>query len=130
MPASTMKKLTPVLMVDAIEPCLSFWVDRLGFEKTVEIPEGDRLGFVILAKNGIELMYQSWDSVVHDVPGVAASPRGWSTALFLEVGDVEIIAQALQGLEIVVPRRTTFYGMDEIGVREPSGAVVIFAQQK
>ena len=37
----TVQKLTPVLVVDAIEPCLSFWVDRLGFEKTVEVPEGN-----------------------------------------------------------------------------------------
>ena len=28
-------KLTPVLIVDAIEPCLLFWVDRLGFTVTV-----------------------------------------------------------------------------------------------
>jgi hypothetical protein len=31
-------------------------------------------------------------------------------------------------LEVVVPRRQTFYGMDEIGVREPGGHVVMFAQ--
>ena len=28
----------------------------------------------------------------------------------------------------MVPRRQTFYGMDEIGVREPGGHVVMFAQ--
>jgi len=30
-----MKKLTPVLFVEAIEPCLPFWTERLGFTKTV-----------------------------------------------------------------------------------------------
>ncbi|MGH7635196.1 MAG: hypothetical protein ACRENC_15780, partial [Gemmatimonadaceae bacterium] len=63
----TVQKLTPVLVVDAIEPCLSFWVDRLGFEKTVEVPEGNALGFVILVKDGIEVMYQSRESVRNDV---------------------------------------------------------------
>ena len=29
-----MRKLTPVLLVEEIEPCLSFWTDRLGFEKS------------------------------------------------------------------------------------------------
>jgi hypothetical protein len=29
---------------------------------------------------------------------------------------------------VIVPRRKTFYGMDEIGVREPGGNAVIFAQ--
>jgi len=36
----SMKKLTPILLVKEIEPSLPFWVDRLGFKKTVEVPEG------------------------------------------------------------------------------------------
>lgn len=34
----------------------------------------------------------------------------------------------MAGAEIVLPRRTTFYGMKEIGVREPGGHCIIFAQ--
>ena len=41
-------KLTPVRIVEAIEPCLPFWCDALGYEKKTEVPHGDRLGFVIL----------------------------------------------------------------------------------
>ena len=57
------KKLTPVLYVEEIEPCLDLWVNRLGFARTVEVPEGDKLGFVTLAKDGVEVMYQSRASV-------------------------------------------------------------------
>ena len=124
---SAMKKLTPVIMVDAIEPCLSFW-ERLGFEKTVEVPEGDRLGFVILLKDSVEVMYQTHESVEKDAAGLVPRTHGHGAALFIEVGDVENVARALDGIEIVVPRRKTFYGMDEIGVREPGGHVVMFAQ--
>ena len=60
---NTTKKLTPVLMVDAIEPCLPLWVDRLGWTKTAEVPEGDKLGFVILAKDGVEFMYRLMKSL-------------------------------------------------------------------
>ena len=124
---STVKKLSPVIMVDAIEPCLPFW-QRLGFDKTVEVPEGDTLGFVILAKDGVEVMYQTYESVEHDAPGLLARTRGHGAALFIEVGDIEAVERALAGIEAVVPRRKTFYGMDEIGVREPGGHVVMFAQ--
>ena len=75
---NVIKKLTPVLMVDAIEPCLPLWVDRLGWNKTVEVPEGDRLGFVILEKDGAEVMYQTWESVEKDVgskPVKAVEPK-------------------------------------------------------
>ena len=49
-------KITAVLVVEEIEKSLRFWVDRMGYQKTVEVPEGDRLGFVILANCGAELM--------------------------------------------------------------------------
>jgi uncharacterized glyoxalase superfamily protein PhnB len=39
----------------------------------------------------------------------------------------EIIA-AMKGTEVVMPVRTTFYGAKEIGVKDPAGHVVIFAQ--
>ena len=45
-----MKKLTPDLIVPRIETCLPFWMDRLGFEKLDEVPEGNELGFVILKR--------------------------------------------------------------------------------
>ena len=128
MAPSTMHKLAPVLLVEDIEPCLGFWVDRLGFEKTVEVPEGDKPGFVILAKDGIEVMYQSRASVEKDLPALATRPLGRSSILFIEVSDVAAVQRAMQGVEVVVPRRQTFYQMDELGVREPGGNVVMFAQ--
>ena len=127
MQQSTMKKLAPVIMVDAIEACLPFW-ERLGFTKTAEVPEGDRLGFVILAKDGVEIMYQTHESVEKDAGGLVPRARGHGAGFFIEVSDIESVARALDGVEIVVPRRQTFYGMDEIGVREPGGHVVVLAQ--
>lgn len=64
-----MKKLTPILYVDAIEPCLPFWTERLGFTKTVEVPHDGKIGFVILTRDGLELMYQTWASAAADIAG-------------------------------------------------------------
>ena len=127
MPPVKLNKLSPVLVVDAIEPCLSFWVDRLGFTKIAEVPDGDRLGFVILEKDGIEVMYQSRESVRKDIPALADVPAG-ATSLYIDVADVAAVERAVKGAEVVVPRRKTFYGADEIGVREPAGNAVIFGQ--
>ena len=126
-PSVKLNKLSPVLVVDAIEPCLSFWVDRLGFTRIAEVPEGNRLGFVILQKDGIEVMYQSRESVRKDIPAMADIPAG-GTSLYIDVADVAAVERAVKGVEIVVPRRKTFYGADEIGVREPGGNAVIFGQ--
>ena len=125
---SAMKKLTPVIVVDEIERCLAFWTDRLGFEKTLELPEGSKLGFVILRKDDVEVMYQSHESVEKDIAALVPKQGGHPIGLFIEVSDVAAVEQALSGFEVILPRRRTFYGMDEIGVKEPGGNSVIFAQ--
>lgn len=127
MPA--MRKLTPVLTVERIEPCLEFWT-ALGFRKTAEVPEGDHLGFAILATDQVEIMYQTRRSVANDLPAVAAELEGSTRPVmfFLETDDLDGVERALGGATVVVPRRTTFYGMAEVGVREPGGNLVIFAQ--
>jgi hypothetical protein len=65
------KKITPVLYADELEPCVKFWKERFGLEKTVEVPDGERLGFVILQKGNLELMYQSYASARKDAPKIA-----------------------------------------------------------
>ncbi len=123
-----MRKLTPDIDVDEIDRCLPFCIDRLGFEKTTEIPEGSKLGFVILRRDDVEVMYQSRESVEKDIPALVPEKGGHPIGLFIEVGDVAAVERALNGFEVILPRRKTFYGMDEIGVREPGGNSVIFAQ--
>lgn len=120
------KKLTPIVYVEAIEPVLPFWTERLGFSLTTEVPEDDRLGFVILQKGDVEVMYQTRASVEADVPAVADTPMGGSL-LFIQVDALDPIIDALDRVPVVVPRRRTFYGADEIFVREPAGNLVGFA---
>lgn len=122
----TMRKLTPVLIVDRIEPAAAFWKDRLGFEQHIEVPHGDALGFVGLRQGDVEIMYQTRPSVADDLPALAAAE--YRTVLFIEVTDLDAVERAMDGVEIVHPRRTTFYGMHELAVREPGGNVVVFAQ--
>jgi hypothetical protein len=123
------RKATPVMIVERIEPVLPFWVDRLGFARTVEVPEDDHLGFVILTKDGVELMFQTWTSVQADAgPGVwRAQPRD-HTPLFVEVSDLLAVQRALAGCDVLIPERKTFYGSTETVVRGPCGQIVTFAR--
>jgi uncharacterized glyoxalase superfamily protein PhnB len=128
-----MNKLTPIMTVDAIEPCLPFWTERLGFEITGTVPHGDSVGFAMLQKGNVELMYQTFTSVAEDL-GAAANASGHAdlvdrmragaTTLFIEVDALDPLVPALDGADVVVPRRQTFYGMDEIFVRAPCGTLV------
>jgi hypothetical protein len=120
-------KITAVLIVDSIEKSMPFWVDRMGFTKTAEVPEGDVLGFVIVVKDGAELMLQTVESVRKDAPQFAPQNGSYNVGLFVEVDDFADTLKRLAGYPIALAERTTFYGMREIGVREPSGHTVVFA---
>jgi uncharacterized glyoxalase superfamily protein PhnB len=132
----SMNKATPLLTVEAIEPCLPFWTERLGFELTATVPHGDAMGFAMLNKGNVELMYQSLASLAEDLgpageaagfPGLPQRLAGSTTALFIEVDELDPVVTALEGADVVVPRRQTFYGMDEIFVMAPCGTLVGFA---
>ncbi|PCC70091.1 Uncharacterized conserved protein PhnB, glyoxalase superfamily [Nannocystis exedens] len=120
-------RITPVLVVDAIEDCLPFWTDRLGFERTAEVPHGDRLGFVILTSGATEVMLQTVASVRDDVPG--SDPAPGRTSLFIEVDDLAAVQRALGDWPRLVDQRDTFYGMRETIVRDPAGNDILFAQR-
>ncbi len=122
------KKLTPVLFVDKIEPVLPFWTEHLGFVKTVEVPDGDRLAFVILQQGTVEVMYQTYASVDKDLPAILPDVRKGPTFLYIEVENLDALKPALKPATVYLPERTTFYGAREIGVRDPAGHFLTFAQ--
>jgi uncharacterized glyoxalase superfamily protein PhnB len=124
----SVKKLTPVLFAETIEPCVKFWVERLGFEKTMDVPDGDSLAFAILKKGSVELMYQTFASAEKDVGAVAQLVGKGPTFLYVEVESLEKTIAAVSGAEVVIPARTTFYGAKEIGVKDPAGHLLTFAE--
>ena len=123
-----MKSVTPVMIVEEIEPCVRFWKERMGFSVTAEVPEGDKLGFVILAKDGVQLMYQSWASVKKDVPALAVGDFRPGINLYFVVENIDDVEVKLRDIQKVIPRRETFYGATEVGVRDPAGYVMCFSE--
>lgn len=126
--AMTVKKITAVLFVEEVEPSVKFWVERLGFEKTMEVPEGNKIGFAMLQKGNVELMYQSYASADKDVSTMSQLVRKGPTFLYVEVENIDEIIGAMKGAEVFMPVRITFYGAKEIGVKEPGGHFITFAQ--
>jgi len=129
-----LRSLTPVLIVEAVEPCVDFWVDDLGFSKENEVPGPDgKMLFASVKKDGVEIMYQMRASVAADSPEQAAELEGHSTALFItvpSVADLDAIEPRVKNAPSVKPRHETFYGSVEFYVREPGGNVVGFAAFK
>jgi uncharacterized glyoxalase superfamily protein PhnB len=122
------KKITAILFVEQVDPCVQFWVERFGFEKAAEVPEGGRLAFAMLQKANVELMYQSYASADQDVGAISQAVRKGPTFLYLEVDNLDETIAAVKDAEVVMPKRTTFYGATEIGIKDPAGHFLTFAQ--
>ena len=131
-PVSNPPKLThlaPVMVVDDVAACVQFWTDRFGFTKENEVPgDGGTLVFASARRDDVEVMYQSKSSVVADMPAAAEELSGHSVVLFLTVEDIDATEAALAGTPVVKARHKTFYGSEEIYVREPGGNTVGFAR--
>jgi len=126
-----LRHLTPVLVVDDVEPCLRFWTEKLGFTAENQVP-GDhgRLVFASARAGDVEVMYQTRASVLAERPDAADEVVGHSTVLFITVDDLDPIEASVSGAPIVKPRHDTFYGSTELYVKEPGGNLVGFAQFK
>jgi uncharacterized glyoxalase superfamily protein PhnB len=120
---------TPILFVERIEPSLPFWTERLGFTKQTEVPHENVLGFVILERDGVEVMMQTLDSAKADLVDLAKRFKLNTVVQFIEVDSLDEVLQGLSGYELLTPVRTTFYGMREAVIADPAGFILVFAQK-
>lgn len=124
--ATIMKKLTPILPVATILPSLPLW-ERLGFERTAQVPEEGEPVFVMLEKDGVEIMYQTLAGFEADAAALGEIREG-GMILYIEVEDLAAVEAALGDAEVLIPRRRQFYGAEEVVVREAGGHIITFAQ--
>jgi uncharacterized glyoxalase superfamily protein PhnB len=122
-------KSTPILHVKAVEPSLKFWAERFGFKTTIQVPEGDHIGFVAIDNGSVELMYQTYEGMKSDDSNpLAKAVEQGPSFIFMEVPDINAVTSALKGAEVVQGLHETFYGAKEVVAKEPGGHFVIFSQ--
>jgi hypothetical protein len=121
----TFDKLTTILIVDAIEPCLPAW-KNLGYRVATQVPDEGSLDFVILANGKGELMLQTRASLADDLPGVAKSSP--PHLLYAQVASLAAAKQAAEGAKLIVAERKTFYGALEAWVELPCGTILGLAE--
>jgi len=133
----------PNLMVRDVRAAIAFYCDLLGFTLVMAVPDGiddvvadlsggERLRYAMMQAGASRLMVQVCDSLVEELPVLAATDpgRGASLTLYVEVADVEALAAKLPATtEIVRPLATSWYGMRELYVRDPDGYIVGLAQR-
>ena len=124
-----LKKLTPNLMVEDVRHTLTFYRDILNFSVVMTLPEIPPFDFGIVQRDGVELMFQSRQSLSENVPALAGSAMGASQTFYIEVTGISELHQQLRDkVEIVVDLHTTFYGTKEFYFRDINGYILSFSE--
>jgi uncharacterized glyoxalase superfamily protein PhnB len=80
-------------------------------------------------RNGVELMFQSRQSLSENVPALAGSLIGASQTFYIEVSDLRDLYERIRDqVEIVVDLHTTFYGTQEVYFRDINGYIISFSE--
>jgi uncharacterized glyoxalase superfamily protein PhnB len=136
------KKITANIIVSNVNEILDFYEKILGFSLVMAVPEGSQqvvtvrdaaipLGFVIIRRDDVELMLQSRESLVKELPSLAASPVGTSFTLYIQADDIEALYKGIKGkAAIIEDLHTTFYGAREFCIRDCGGHVLTFASSQ
>jgi lactoylglutathione lyase len=124
-----LKKLTPNLMVEDVRQTLTFYQDTLNFRVVMTLPETAPFDFAIVQRDGVELMFQSRQSLSENVPALAGSVIGASQTFYFEVAGInELYQQLREKVEIAVDLHTTFYGTQELYFRDINGYILSFSE--
>jgi uncharacterized glyoxalase superfamily protein PhnB len=124
-----MLKLAPTLIVERIEPSVTFFTETLGFTKVAEVRGDDgSLVFALLSAGDVEIHLQTRASAGKDIPYLSTCGLPPATFLYIDVEDVQGLWEKLKHCEILVPLQKTFYGATHFFLREPGGHVLGFSQ--
>jgi uncharacterized glyoxalase superfamily protein PhnB len=125
----TIHSLTPNLMVNDITYTIKFYKESLGFELVQTVPEEVPFVWAMMKKEGMEIMFQTRESLIADLPTFETIKPGASLTLFVKVNGIESIYEKLQNkVQIVSELKETFYAMKEFTFKDCNGYILTFAE--
>lgn len=123
-------KLTPNLLVASVERSLAFYVETLGFQRGMTVPDASPFVFASVTGGPVEIFFNDAAGAIQEYPGFAGKPIGATGTLFIEVEGVDALHDRLKPkVKVVMPIETKFYGMREFAIEDPDGYVITFAER-
>lgn len=118
--------ITTNMMVENVTESIAFYVENLGFEVVVSVPDEEQgLQFAILAKDRISLMLQSKKSLVNEYPALACESIQPCFTLFITVCEIHQLYEEVKGkVTIAKEMHQTFYGKNEFALFDNNGMIL------
>jgi uncharacterized glyoxalase superfamily protein PhnB len=122
-----MESLTPNFFVRDINQTISFY-KILGFEVTMKVPEQNPYVWVMMTKGAVSLMFQSFDSLGHELPQISRTDGG-SLIFYIKIkGILEFFNKISGDVKVIKGLDKTFYGVTEFSILDNNGYILTFAE--
>ncbi len=134
-----LSKITTNLVVPSVNETLDFYERILGFGLVMGVPAGSQeivtshsgdapLTFAIIRRDDVELMLQSKESLLQELPALKRPLGDASITLYFRVADVRQLYESIRReVTILKDLHATFYGTEEFYVLGSNGYVLTFA---
>jgi len=128
------KKLTPNLIVASVERSLAFYVDVLGFERGMTVPDQSPFVFASATSGAVEIFVNDAATAIKEYPAFGGRPLGATATMFIEMDEggekIDALHDRIKSrVKVTMPLVTQFYGMREFAIEDPDGYMITFAQR-
>ena len=125
------RKLTPNLLVASVERSLAFYVDVLGFDRGMTVPDQSPFAFASVTSGAVEIFFNDAATAIKEYPAFGGKPLGATATMFIELeGSVDDLHDRIKDhAKVTMPLLTQFYGMREFAIEDPDGYMITFAQR-
>jgi uncharacterized glyoxalase superfamily protein PhnB len=129
-PTTTFSTITPNLVVADMARSVAFYRDLLGFALFQSVPDQAPYAFAWMKRDDTSVFLNALEAVREELPEMASRPIGGTLGLFVLIAGIDALFTRLDGkAPVVMPMRTTFYGMREFAVTDPDGYILTFAER-
>lgn len=124
-------RLTPNLVVRDVEKSIRFYCDELGFELDKHVPNQPPFVFASVRAGGVEIFLNQYETAVEEYPAFAEKPLGGTLTLFLLMQGIDALYHEIcsNGVKVVMPIETKFYGVREFAITDPDGYILTLAER-
>ena len=124
------RSLTPNLLVADVSRSLAFYVDLLGFERGMTVPEQPPFVFASVTAGAVQIFFNEAQTAIKEYPPLGGRPLGATATMFIDVLAIDDLWTQLKGkVPVVVPLHTQWYGMKEFAIADPDGYLITFAER-
>ncbi len=123
-----LKDFTANLMVNDVNKTIEFY-KQLGFELIASVPEEGQFNWAMIGRDGINMMLQTRQSLVEELPLLAERPIKAGLTFYIRVENMEAFRASLpESVTILKDVFTTFYSTKEIIIEDCNGYILAFAE--